>query len=71
MKDFEETLKKIGELAGVCEDWYIIGEAEYDDVADGNTRYGIYAKTDEIADKVQVVLDKLIANKQIVRESIK
>lgn len=61
-KQINETLGKIGVLAGVGEDWYEIGEAEYDDVADGNVRYGIYAKTDEIAEKVSAVMDKLIAD---------
>ena len=64
MKEFEKALKKIGILAGVDEEWYEIGEAEYDDVADGNVRYGIYAKTDEIADKVGKVLDELIADRK-------
>lgn len=61
-KQINETLGKIGVLAGVGEDWYEIGEAEYDDVADDNVRYGIYAKTDEIAEKVSAVMDKLIAD---------
>ena len=64
MKEFEEVLSKIGILAGVGEDWYEIGEAEYDDVADDNVRYGIYAKSDEIADKVGNVLDKLMADRK-------
>ncbi len=64
MKEFEKALKKIGILAGVSEDWYEIGEAEYDDVADGNVRYGIYAKTDDIADKVGTVLDKLMEDRK-------
>ena len=59
-----ETLAKIGTLAGVGEDWYEIGEAEYDDVADDNVRYGVYAKSDEIADKVGKVLDKLMADRK-------
>lgn len=59
-KEFEKALKKIGDIAGVGEDWYEIGEAEYDDVADGNVRYGVYAKTDEIAEKVQAIFDKII-----------
>ena len=59
-----ETLAKIGTLAGVGEDWYEIGEAEYDNVADGNVRYGIYAKTDEMADKVGEVFDKLMAERK-------
>lgn len=61
-KQINEALGKIGVLAGVGEDWYEIGEAEYDDVADDNVRYGIYAKTDEIAEKVSAVMDKLIAD---------
>ena len=59
-----EALAKIGTLAGVGEDWYEIGEAEYDNVADGNVRYGIYAKTDEMADKVGEVFDKLMAERK-------
>lgn len=61
-KQINEALGKIGVLAGVGEDWYEIGEAEYDAVADGNVRYGIYAKTDEIAEKVSAVMDKVIAD---------
>lgn len=67
MKDdrkVRETLAKIGTLAGVGEDWYEIGDAEYDDVADDNVRYGVYAKSDEIADKVGKVIDKLIADRK-------
>lgn len=71
MKEFEEMLSKMGILAGVGEDWYEIGEAEYDDVADGNVRYGIYAKTDEIADKVGKVLDELIADHKTENSSEK
>ena len=71
MKEFEKALKKIGILAGVDEEWYEIGEAEYDDVADGNVRYGIYAKTDEIADKVGKVLDELIAERKTENSSEK
>lgn len=64
MKEFKGVLSKIGILAGVGEEWYEIGEAEYDDVADDNVRYGIYAKSDEIADKVGKVLDKLMADRK-------
>ena len=64
MKEFEKVLSKIGILAGVGEEWYEIGEAEYDDVADDNVRYGVYAKSDEIADKVGKVLDKLMAERK-------
>jgi len=60
-KQFEDALKKIGEVAGVGEEWYEIGEAEKGE--DGETRYGIYAKTDDIADKVGKVLDRIIADK--------
>lgn len=63
-KKIKELLGKIGILAGVGEDWYEIGEAEYDDVADDKVRYGIYAKTDAIADKVGKVFDKLIADRK-------
>lgn len=59
-KKFEETLKKIGKLAGVGDDWYEIGEAEKGE--DGDTRYAVYAKTDEIAKKVEKVFDRLIAD---------
>ena len=59
-KQFEYALKKLGEDAGVGEDWYEIGEAEKG--YDGETRYGIYAKTDDIADKVGKVLDRIIAD---------
>ena len=54
-----EALGKIGVLAGVGEEWYEIGEPEYDAVADGHTRYGVYAKTDDIAEKVRAVMDAL------------
>ena len=60
MREFEKTLKKIGEIAGVGADWYEVGDAET--IENGETRYGIYAKTDEIAEKVQAVFDKIIAN---------
>lgn len=60
-KRFEDMLKKIGKVAGVNEDWYEIGEAEKGE--DGETRYGVYAKTEVIAEKVEKVFDKLIANK--------
>ena len=61
-KQINETLGKIGVIAGVGEDWYEIGEAEYDDVADGNVRYGVYAKTDDIAEKVSAVMERLVAD---------
>ena len=51
-KDFEKTLAKIGELCGVGKNWYEVGEAEQG--KNGETRYGIYAKTDEIVGKVEV-----------------
>lgn len=62
-REFEDVLKKIGELAGVGGDWYEIGEPEEGTgCEDGNVRYGVYAKTDEAAEKVQAVLDKLFAS---------
>ena len=60
-KRFEDMLKKIGKVAGVGENWYEIGEAEKGE--DGETRYGVYAKTETIADKVEKVFDRLIADK--------
>ena len=60
-KQFEDVLKRIGKVAEVGEDWYEIGEAEKGE--DGETRYGIYAKTDEIAEKVGKVFDRIIADK--------
>lgn len=60
-KQFNEALAKIGVAAGVGEDWYTIGEAERGE--DGETRYGIYAKTEDIAEKVGKVFEKIFANK--------
>ena len=61
-KQFEDVLKRIGKVAEVGEDWYEIGEAEKDD--NGEKRYPVYAKTDDIADKVGEVLDKIIAERR-------
>ena len=58
-KQFNEILAKIGTIAGVGEDWYEIGEAEKGE--DGNTRYGIYAKTEDIAEKVGKVFEQIFA----------
>ena len=60
-KKFEEALRKIGVVAGVGEDWYEIGEAEKDE--NGEVKYGIYAKTEAIADKVEKVLDRIFAER--------
>ena len=60
-KQLEKALQKIGIVAGVGEDWYEIGEAEKDE--NGETRYGIYAKTESIADKVEKVFDRIFAMK--------
>lgn len=61
-KEFNETLKKIGIVAGVGEDWFTIGDAEKSE--DGETVYGVYAKTDAIAEKVEAVFDRLIAERE-------
>lgn len=66
-KQFNETLAKIGTLAGVGEDWYEIGEAEKGE--DGNTRYGIYAKTEDIAEKVGKVFERIFANNINIKDS--
>lgn len=60
-KQFNEALAKIGTIAGVGEDWYEIGEAEKGE--DGNTRYGIYAKTEDIAEKVGKVFEQIFARR--------
>ena len=61
-KEFIETLKKIGIVAGVGEDWFTLGDAEKNE--DGETVYGVYAKTDAIAEKVEAVFDRLIAERE-------
>lgn len=66
-KQFNETLAKIGTIAGVGEDWYEIGEAEKGE--DGNTRYGIYAKTEDIAEKVGKVFERIFANNINIKDS--
>jgi len=66
-KQFNEALAKIGTLAGVGEDWYEIGEAEKGE--DGNTRYGIYAKTEDIAEKVGKVFERIFANNINIKDS--
>lgn len=55
-------MKKIGIVAGVGEDWFTIGDAEKNE--DGEMVYGVYAKTDEIAEKVKAVFDRLIAERE-------
>lgn len=66
-KQFNETLAMIGTIAGVGEDWYEIGEAEKGE--DGNTRYGIYAKTEDIAEKVGKVFERIFANNINIKDS--
>ena len=66
-KQFNETLAKIGTIAGVGEDWYEIGEPEKGE--DGETRYGIYAKTEDIAEKVGKVFERIIANNINIKDS--
>ena len=49
-----KALEALGEAAGVGKDWYEIGEEETGE--DGEVIHGVYAKTDEIGDKVMPVL---------------
>lgn len=60
-KDYEKTLKKLGVLAGVGEDWFTVGDEEKDE--SGAVRYGVYAKDEDIAVKVGAVLDRMVAEK--------
>lgn len=60
---FAETMNKLGELAGVGPDWWTLGPADDFDEDDRidvkGERFGVYAKHEEDAGKIEAVLERL------------
>lgn len=55
-KQINDGMKKLGLLAGVGEDWYVIK----DESENGEKRYGIYAKTESILEKVEKEFNRIL-----------
>ena len=57
-RQVNEGMKKLGLLAGVGEDWYVIKEENESE--NGEKRYGIYAKTESILEKVEKEFNRIL-----------
>lgn len=65
---FVETMNKLGELAGVGPDWWMLGPGddfdEGDRIETKEGPVGVYAKREEDVEKLQAALEKLIEQEQ-------